>query len=410
MKVGIISIGDELMNGFTVDTNSSWISRKILAYELLDVVSKITVKDSKDDIKSSLDTLISSNIDYIFITGGLGPTHDDITRDTLSEYFDSELVTDEIYYNKLVQFFKAKNRKSEHLKSQAQILENSYPIPNRYGTALGMKIDYKKTQIFVLPGVPQEVKGMMSKEILPTYFESNFAKEEKYTTLLTSGIYESQLFEILKKTIIENKNYFKISFLPSYAGVKIRLSSEKKNKSLTEFKIKVLDLIQDYVYGFDMDKIEEIIAKKLIKEEMTIAIAESCTGGSISKKLTDVAGSSKYLKGSIIAYSNNIKENFLNVKSDILLEKGAVSSEVACMMAENIRKKFNVDIGVSTTGISGPTGGSKEKPVGLIYIAISTKKEKIVKKSIFKLERKEHRKVATYKALSMINSLVNNKK
>ena len=409
MKVGIISIGDELMNGFTIDTNSSWISRKILVYELLDVVSKITVKDSKADIKSSLDTLISSNIDYIFITGGLGPTHDDITRDTLSEYFDSELVTDEIYYNKLVQFFKAKNRKSEHLKSQAQILENSYPIPNRYGTALGMKIDYKKSQIFVLPGVPQEVKGMMSKEILPTYFESNFDKEEKYITLLTSGIYESQLFEILKKTIIENENHYKVSFLPSYAGVKIRLSSENKNKNLKEFKVKVLDLIQEYVYGFNMNKIEEIIAKELIKKEMTLAIAESCTGGNISKKLTDISGSSKYLKGSIIAYSNSIKENFLDVKSDILLSKGAVSSEVASMMAENIRKKFDVDIGLSTTGISGPTGGSKLKPLGLIYIAISTKKEKIVKKFNFKVGRKEHKKVATYKALSMLYSIVKNK-
>tara|TARA_B110000014_G_C19879769_1_gene455362 strand:- start:275 stop:754 length:480 start_codon:yes stop_codon:yes gene_type:complete len=158
-----------------------------------------------------------------------------------------------------------------------------------------------------------------------------------------------------------------------------------------------------------MNKIEEIIAKKLIKKEMTIAIAESCTGGNISKKLTDISGSSKYLKGSIVAYSNSIKEKFLDVKSDILLSKGAVSSEVASIMAENIRKKFNVDIGLSTTGISGPTGGSKIKPLGLIYIAISTKKEKIVKKFNFKVGRKEHRKVATYKALSMIYSLVKNK-
>jgi nicotinamide-nucleotide amidase len=155
-----------------------------------------------------------------------------------------------------------------------------------------------------------------------------------------------------------------------------------------------------------MDKIEEKIAKKLIKKKITIAVAESCTGGSISKKLTDTAGSSEYFKGSIVAYSNNIKENFLDVKSDILLDKGAVSSEVASMMAENIRKKFNTDIGISTTGISGPSGGTKAKPLGLIYIALSTKKEQIVKKFIFRLERKEHRKAATYKALDMINSLI----
>ena len=404
MKVGIISIGDELMNGFTLDTNSSWISRKVLEYESLDVVSKVIVKDDETDIKYALGSLIDNNIDYIFITGGLGPTHDDITKKTLSDFFKSKLVLNEPYYNKLIEYFKGKNHKIvDHLETQALMLENSTIVSNRYGTALGMKIEYKKSQIFVLPGVPREVKGMVEEEILPFYFDSKFTKEKKYITILTTGIYESQLFEILKNIIERNNKFFKVSFLPSYTGVKIRLSKILKNKNLDEFKSLIVEPIKEFVYGLDDDKIVNIIAEKLINSNMTIATAESCTGGNISKMLTSVSGSSNYFKGAIIAYSNCIKLDFLNIENKLLDDKGAVSSEVAIMMAKNIRNKFNVNIGLSTTGISGPTGGSKDKPVGLVYIAIATEKEQILKKVILDLPRKEHRIATTHIALNFLN-------
>jgi len=229
MNVAIVSIGDELMNGFTVDTNSSWIAMKVLEYKSLDVVSKITVKDDADDIKNNLDYLFEKNVDYIFITGGIGPTHDDITKKTLANYFDTNLVVNAQYYSRLKSFFKNKNIKiTSSLKSQAQILKNSIPIPNRYGTALGMKIEYKKATIFVLPGVPKEVKGMIEEEIFPSYLHPVLEKEKKYMTLLTTGIYESKLFEILENTIDKNSDDFKVSFLPKYTGVNIRLSKNKK--------------------------------------------------------------------------------------------------------------------------------------------------------------------------------------
>ena len=264
MNVAIISVGDELMNGFTVDTNSSWIARKILKYKSLDVVSKVTAKDDINDIKNNLDYLIGSNIDYIFITGGIGPTHDDITKKALADYFNISLLVNSPYYLRLKEYFKNKNIKiTSNLKSQAQILKNSVPIPNRYGTALGMKIKYKKSIIFVLPGVPKEVKGMIEEEIFPLYLSPFLEEEKKYVTLLTTGIYESKLFEVLENVIDENSDNFKVSFLPNYTGVKIRLSQKNKEKDLNIFKDIIMNRIEKYVYGFDDDRIEEVVAKKI---------------------------------------------------------------------------------------------------------------------------------------------------
>ncbi len=404
MNVVIISIGDELMYGFTIDTNSSWIANNLQMYESLEIISKITVLDDICDIKSNIDALIKKKIDYIFITGGLGPTHDDITKKALSEYFNEKIVLNKPYYNRLKKYFKNKN--ISHLKSQAELLENSLPIPNRYGTALGMLIKYKKTNIFVLPGVPKEMKDMFKNEIIPTHLTPFLLKEKKIITLLTSGVYESKLFETLKSTIESNSNLFKVSFLPKYTGVNVRLTKIDKNADLDKFQEQISGKIKKYIYGVDNQKIEEIVGNKLIDKGFTIAIAESCTGGYISKKITDIPGSSNYLKGSIVAYDNSIKENFLDIPNKLLESKGAVSSEVAVKMAEAIKNKFKADIGVSTTGISGPTGGTNDKPIGLIYIAIATKNKNIVKKFNLIPQRKEHREVATHTALNMLRLLM----
>jgi len=400
MNAAIVSIGDELMNGFTIDTNSSWIANKLQMYKTLKIVSKITILDDISDIKSNVDILIKKKINYIFITGGLGPTHDDITKKALSEYFNEAIVLNRPYYNRLKKYFKNKNM--SHLKSQAELLEGSFPIPNRYGTALGMLIKHKKSNIFVLPGVPKEVKGMFQEEIFPLYLDPILIKEKKSVTLLTTGIYESKLFEILKSTIDNNLSFFNVSFLPKYIGVNVRLTKVDKDANLDKFQEQIVKKIKKYIYGINNQKIEEIVAEKLINKGMTIAIAESCTGGYISKKITDIAGSSNYLKGSIVAYDNSIKENFLDIPHNLLESKGAVSSEVAIKMAEAIKNKFKADIGISTTGISGPTGGTDDKPVGLIYISIATKNKSIVKKFNLIPQRKEHREIATHTAFNML--------
>ena len=407
MKIAIMSIGDELMNGFTIDSNSSWIAYEMSNFNSLDVISKITTKDNKNDIVNNLDYLFTLKPNYIFITGGLGPTHDDITKNTLSKYFDSKLIVDKSYYLRLKNYFDSKNiGYDQTLKTQAEILENSKPIPNRYGTALGMILTYKNCDIFVLPGVPKEMKSMIKREIIPSFIESKFTKREQFVTILTTGIYESKLYELLKKDIIKNQSKFKVSFLPNYAGVKIRLSSIKEGFDLDKFKNSITAKIDNYVYGFDSDSIESVVSSELILKKLTLALAESCTGGFISKKLTDQPGSSKYFKGSLDAYDNSIKETLLNVPNRMLGYRGAVSSEVALSMASNVRKKFNVDIGLSTTGISGPSGGSENKPVGLIYIAIATKNNEVVKKFNLIPDRYEHRNIAVHTALNMLRLFI----
>ena len=407
MKVSIISIGNEIMNGFTTDTNSSWISRKISKYESCEVTAMLVAKDQKDDIISNLDYVIATHPDYIFITGGLGPTHDDITKKVLASYFKSKIVLNEPYYIKLRQYFKDKKiRNKINLKTQAQILDISKPIPNRCGTALGMAIKHKNINIFIMPGVPREMQEMMKNEIIPLFIDPLYKKIDNYITILTTGIYESNLYDILKDIVNKYSDKFMVSFLPSYTGVKIRLFKSDPTADLIKFKSLIVSKIDRYVYGFDNDTIEGIVSEKLLNQGLTLAVAESCTGGYLSKKLTDRSGSSKYFKGSIVAYNNNIKNLFLGVTNDLLIKKGAVSSEVALEMAKNIMYKFDTDIGVSTTGISGPTGGTDDKPIGLIYIAVVIKDQKIVKEFNLVPSRREHREVATHTALNMLRLLL----
>ena len=407
MKIAIMSIGDELMNGFTIDSNSSWIAYEMSNFTSFDIISKITTKDNKNDIVNNLDYLFTLKPNYIFITGGLGPTHDDITKNILSEYFSSKLIVNETYYLRLKNYFDSKNIEYDKtLKTQAEILENSNPIPNRYGTALGMILTYKNCNIFVLPGVPKEMKAMIKREIIPSFIESKFTKREQYITILTTGIYESKLYELLKENIIKNLSKFKVSFLPNYSGVKIRISLIKEGLDLDEFKNSIIAKINNYIYGFNNDSIESVVSNDLILKKLTLALAESCTGGFISKKLTDQPGSSRYFKGGLVAYDNTIKETLLNVPKSILRDNGAVSSKVALAMANNVRKNFNTDIGLSTTGISGPSGGSENKPVGLIYIAITTKNDEVVKKFNLIPNRHEHRNIAAHTALNMLRLFI----
>ena len=406
LKVGIMSIGDELMDGLTIDTNSTWIAEKISHYKSLIVQSKVSVSDDVDSILKNVNYFIKNNYTYIFITGGLGPTHDDITKHALCIYFKCKVILDKSYYLKLKKYFKDKNIKDvSHLQSQAEILEISSPVYNDNGIALGMAIKHKKSQIFVMPGVPREMKGMINNQILPLFINSFHEKIIKHMTLLTTGIYESRLYDMLKNTIKLNKDNFKVSFLPNYTGVKIRLSIINSNvtkKDFLKFKEDVLSRIDKYVYGYDKDKIEEVVSNILKKKKLTISVAESCTGGYLSKKFTNVAGSSKFFKGGVIAYSNSIKIDILDISKKLLNEKGAVSEEVALKMAEGIKNKFNTNIGISTTGISGPDGGSIEKPVGLVYIAIVTKKDKIIKKFNLIPNRSLHRDVTVHTALNIL--------
>ena len=404
VKVAIMSIGDELMNGTTLDSNSSWISKKISEYSNLKVVSKITVLDDRCDINSNLADILDEDCEYLFITGGLGPTHDDITKDALKVFFNSKLVIYKPHYIKVKKYLKNKNYINiSDIENQSKILDISTPIDNDIGLALGMAIKLKNIIIFVVAGVHREVKKMVANKIIPKYIDPFFVKNIKYLTVLTTGAYENKLFRILDRIIDANKNDYQVSFLPNYAGVKIRLYNIKNNiDGFLEFRDFIVSKIDKYVYGFDDDLMESIVIQLLNDRKKTLAVAESCTGGLISKKITDVNGSSFSYKGGVIAYSNSVKINDLNVSQSTINKYGAVSEDVALEMAIGIRKKIGADIGIATTGISGPSGGSKRKPVGLIYIAISTKNKNFCKKFNLIQDRELHRIVATQTALNML--------
>ena len=411
MNAAIVCIGDELMNGSTLNSNSAWIAREISKYYDLNIKYIETLHDDIDTIKYKLSKLLTNGCDYIFITGGLGPTHDDITKNALKFFFKSNLILEEKYYNRLISYFKKENSDIGHLKSQAQILECSHPIPNMIGTALGMYIENENSSIFVMPGVPSEMKAMMKNEVIPNYIEKKCKDKIYKKVFLTSGITESRLSNILSDLISSNSDEFKFSFLPNYSGVKFVVLSKNRNKKKYDVLCEdIRKLIKSYCYGFDNDTLSGVVGQILISKKITLSIAESCTGGMISKKITDIPNSSLFFKGSVVAYSNQIKEQILEVPRDILNKYGAVSSEVALIMAEKIKKIFNSDIGVSITGISGPGGGSDNKPVGLVYIAAAYKEFRIVKQFNLLKDRDKNREISSNLALNILRNIVSKKK
>ena len=400
MNACILTIGDELLQGFTIDTNSSWLGLKLLPYTI-EISRKVSVKDNVQLIVSELENIIKEEFYFLFITGGLGPTHDDITKEAIRLFINGKLIFNEDYYNNLKERFNKRLVKMPAInRSQAMFIQDTIIIPNDIGSAPGIFFKQNKTKIFIMPGVPNEMQRMIDKYIIPNYI--NIKPKKSVITIKTSGIMESKLAEKISPLIEKHSDYFRFAFLPHYNGVSLRINKIDPRGSLNLIKNIFYKKMEPYSYGYDEDKLEYIIGNHLINKKLTISSAESCTGGLIGKRLTDMSGSSKYFLGSIIAYSNIIKTSLLNIPNDILKKYGSVSEEVAVHMAKNIREKMNSDIGVSTTGISGPTGGTKSKSVGLVYIAIVTSDKSIVKKYNFNFGRDIHREMTVTAALNLI--------
>jgi len=405
MKVAIITVGDELIQGFTLDSNADWLSY-YLTDNNFEVIVRICVSDNENAIASSFKHLYNNySPTYIIITGGLGPTHDDITKKALSSYLAKPIQLDEDYLETLKSKFKKNNLSlPSNIESQALMLEGSMPIKNKLGTALGLIINKNKSKIIVLPGVPSEMKQMLQDCDIFTNKNKSL-----YITLNTTGIFESKLYDILKNIIDKNKTKFKLAFLPKYSGVNIRIS--KKDSSLTDldlikFKGDIYKIIDKYIYSDKNEALEQVVVNMLKEKNITLSIAESCTGGLISKKITDISGASHVYKGGVVAYSNYLKIKMLNIDEDIIERYGSVSREVAGLMAEGIKNKTKSNISLSTTGISGPSGGTKEKEIGLIYIAVSYNNEVIVKKFNLIPKRNIHREIASSIALNMIRNII----
>ena len=398
MKVSIVNIGNELLAGKTLNTNSYWLGEKVSSAGC-QVEYQITVKDEENSIVSGLNYCLKNKPEYLLVTGGLGPTDDDVTREVLFSYMKTESIFDSEYWRILTERYKQAGLDiSESLKSQALVPKTGEVITNPKGSARGFKFIKNYTVIIVLPGVPMEMKSMFSQFILPSIIKK--MKEPIFSkTLRTTGIPESKLFDFIKSWNNIDKN--KIGYYPSIYGVDIKISN-RKPEEINLFVDWIYENFKNDIYGENNTSIEDNIVNYCIKKNKKLAVAESCTGGLIGDRITNIPGSSEIFNGGVIVYSNDSKVNILGVDIDTIDQFGAVSKNTAKNMAENVKSMFNSSFGLSVTGIAGPSGGTKEKPVGLVYIGLASDKSTIVKKFNFSKDRKINKIKTSQAALNIL--------
>ena len=402
----IITIGDEILYGHILDTNSKWLSQKIIDLGIT-VSKKTSIGDNNSDINYNIKKSIS-NYNLTIITGGLGPTNDDITKNCLNNIFDGDLVYDEKTFNHIKKIFKERNFDfTQKNKDQALVPNNCKVLFNQFGTAPGMAFEKNKNILISLPGVPFEMKSLFENGCI-NLIKKKFTLPFIYHRMIkTVGIGESWLSDKISNWENNLDKDLSLAYLPSIGRVKLRLTGKGDDISKLKVKVKkeeknLVSLINKYIYGYDNDELENVVGNFLTKTNKTISVAESCSGGNISSLITSVPGSSKYFTGGIVAYSNKIKINSLDIDQDTLKKHGAVSKEIAEQMAKNVRIKFNSSIGISSTGIAGPDGGTKEKPVGVIWIAFSDKEKTISKKLILTKRRDVNIVLTTINALNLL--------
>jgi nicotinamide-nucleotide amidase len=319
-----------------------------------------------------------SAADIVLVTGGLGPTKDDITKTTLCKYFNASLRFDEETYKNVEALFKARGRAVTELnRKQAEVPDNCNVIPNLIGTAPGMWFEKNNSVLVSMPGVPQEMKAMMNDRVIPLLKEKFKTPFIYHKNILTQGIGESMLAELIEEWENKLPQEIKLAYLPSIGQVRLRLSSSGTDKNaviekVEEQVVSLKKIAGEFIYGYDDDTLEKIIGKLLREKNKTVCTAESCTGGFIAHKITSAPGSSDYFKGSVIAYANEVKENILKVPPQLIQKHGAVSEEVVKQMSENARRIFNTDFAIACSGIAGPDGGTKEKPVGTVWVALAS--------------------------------------
>ena len=399
MNIALITIGNELLAGFTVNTNAAWIGNHVIQTGG-NIVWHQTIGDSKEEIHVSLNQ-IPKDINAVIITGGLGPTHDDVTAHALYKYANDIPVFDEKYWQYLQDKLAKRNLKLPEInRNQSMKPVKGTIIPNPIGSARGLHFQVDERDLFVLPGVPREMKAMMESTVLP-WIADQSAGGLTVRTIRTTGIMESGLAEKIGDIVDALADEIKIAFLPQFTGVDIRVSST--DKDAVDQKVYEINVqAGKYIYGYDNDQLEEKVGQLLNANNLSISTAESCTGGLVGHRLTNVSGSSDYYLGGIVSYSNSVKENNLGVAIETLNKHGAVSYETAIEMAENVRSKLDSDLGLAITGIAGPRGGTDEKPVGLTYIALADGKDTMVKEFRFLTERILNKNASCQAALNMV--------
>ena len=410
MKAQIITIGDELLIGQTVDTNSAWIGAELSKLGF-DVCKKVSVRDLKTDILKALNDATGQS-DVVLITGGLGPTSDDITKPTLCEFFNTRLVANPEVLAMIEEMMKRRGfPMNENNRRQAEVPESCRVLKNSAGTAPGMWFE-KESQIFVsMPGVPHEMKYLMTEHIIPELKSRYTSQVIIHRNIMTYGTPEARLAELLAGFELSLPPEIKLAYLPAAGIIKLRLTGTGTDKHqldriIEEQVRKMYMVIPELIYGENEDTFEIVIGKLLKEKGQSLCTAESCTGGKIAHMLTSVPGSSAYYKGSVIAYDNSIKKELLGVPGEIIEKSGAVSEEVVRRMAEGAMKLMKADFSLATSGIAGPDGGTESKKVGTIWIAVASRKGCVAQKHVFGTDRLTNINRFAIAALSLLRKQI----
>lgn len=409
-KASIVSIGNELLNGQTVDTNTTYLSSELLSIGI-PVVSSYTIGDDVDAIVRAFNLAVA-DADIVLVTGGLGPTDDDLTRQAFAGYLGTKLQLQADLLDRLENFFKKRNlQMSEKNKIQAYIPTGAKPIENSLGTAPGIMAEVKGKLIFAFPGVPSEMKRMFTKSVFPELQRFSGEQAVVVRKLRCFGAGESAIAELLGDACLRGRNPL-VNCTVEYGIITLHVIATSGDKDtarqMAEKEEKTIrNTLGELVYGAAEQSLAEVVGEKLARQGKTIAVAESCTGGTVARLLTDIPGASKYFTHGWITYSNAAKTSELGIAAELIEKYGAVSEQVAQAMAFNARKKARTDFAIGITGIAGPDGGTEQKPVGLVYISVDSDNGCDTKRCFFSHGRRSIRLRAAQTALNMLRLRLN---
>jgi len=410
MKVSILTIGDEILIGQVIDTNSAWMGQQLNAIGA-EIEKTVSVKDTRVGIKEGL-RVAADGVDIVLITGGLGPTKDDITKKVMADYFGTEMYFHEPTWERIQKLFARWGRDTTPAhREQCYMPKAATILMNKMGTAPGMWFEQDGKVFVSMPGVPYEMKFIMEKEVLPR-LQANYQSEAiAHRTILTIGEGESRIakrIEVFDESLPEN---IKIAFLPNLGRVRVRLTGRGGDQAelealLDKKKEELVSIIPELVYGFEKEALEEALGKMLLEKGWTLATAESCTGGHIGHKIISIPGSSAYYVGGVVAYANSIKHQLLQVPQDTLDTHGAVSEQTVTAMVKGALKTLGSDLALSISGIAGPGGGTPEKPVGTVWMAVGNKDKIITRKLSIGKNRAKNIEYSAVQALNLLRQFL----
>ncbi len=410
MNAGIITIGDELLIGQVVDTNSAWIATRLNSLGFA-VERILSVSDTEQAICESVNEAID-RYDLTIVTGGLGPTSDDVTKESLRRIFGGEMITD-AQSLELIEIFCSKRgiAVTETNRKQADVPSSCTVLPNYFGTAPGMLFKKGIHMLVSLPGVPFEMKALFENEVTPLLKQLPVEGVIIHKVIHTFGIAESILSDVLNEFEKSISPSIKLAYLPDPSGIRLRLSAYGNDRKLLSQQVdeaieKLRATIPQYIFGYGETSLPEVVGKMLLSCNATVSVAESCTGGKISHLIVEIPGASSYFNGGVVAYSNQVKENLLGVKHQTLIKYGAVSREAVEEMAVGSLNLLSTDYSIAVSGIAGPDGGTPDKPAGLVWIAAASVNSLEVEKYIFSNDRSINIQRASYSALNMLRKLL----